>query len=70
MLTDTVITNIVRYIFNFLFIHLFLAVVGLCCCVRALSTCGTEASHCSGIACHGARVLRRAGFSSCSTRAQ
>ena len=29
-------------------IYLFLAVLGLCCCVRAFSSCGELASHCSG----------------------
>ena len=38
-------------------IPLFLAVLGLRCCVRAFSCCGAWASHCSGFSCCGARPL-------------
>ena len=47
------------------FIYLFLAVLGLRCCVGFLQLrrmgatllCGAWASHCSGFSCHGARAL-------------
>ena len=39
------------------FIYLFLAALGLCCCVRgATLRCGEWASHCSGFFCCGARA--------------
>ena len=50
----------------YLFIYLFLAVLGLRCCVRAFSSCGERgatlrcgawASHCGGFSCCGARAL-------------
>ena len=37
--------------------HLFLAVLGLCCCERAFSSCGVQTSHCSGFSCCRARAL-------------
>ena len=55
-----------RFIFNFKKIYLFMAVLGLHCCVRAfssccmqgfLSSCGAWASHCSGFSCCGAHTL-------------
>ena len=39
------------------FIYLFLAVLGLCCCAWAFSSCGKRASHCSGFSCCRARAL-------------
>ena len=48
--------------FNY-FIYLFLAVLGLCCCTRAFSSCGervhcgARASHCGGFSCCGAWAL-------------
>ena len=56
-----------------LFIYLFLAALGLSCCMRALqlqqaeaiSSCGAQASHCDVFSCCGARALQTAGFSSC-----
>ena len=45
-----------------------MAVLGLCCCSRAfssciqqelLSSCGAQASHCGGFSCCGARALGR-----------
>ena len=59
--------------------YLFLAVLALCCYVRAfsscskrglLSSCGAQASHCCGSSCCRARALGHTGFSTCSTRAQ
>ena len=53
-----------------LFIHLFLAVFGLCCCLRAfsslgeqglLSSCGGQASHSRGFSCREAWALRCPG---------
>ena len=46
----------------YLFIYLFLAALGLCCCPWAFSSCGeratlrcgVQASHCSGFSCCGA----------------
>ena len=54
-----------------LFIYLFLAALGLCCCAQAFSSCGkwglllvavcglliARASHCDGFSCCGARAL-------------
>ena len=65
------------YIFKFIyFIYLFLAVLGLCCCAQAFSSCGERGllfvavrglliAVASLAADHG-----RTGFSSCSTQAQ
>ena len=61
-----------------LFIDLFLAVLGLCCCPgsslvvtsRTALPCSTQASHCSGFSCSGARALGHTGFRSCHTWAQ
>ena len=47
------------------FYLLFFAVLGLCCCMRAFSSCseqallccGVRASYCSGFSCCGARAL-------------
>ena len=38
-------------IYFYLFIVFFLALLGLCCWVRAFSSCGEQASHCSGFSC-------------------
>ena len=55
-------------------IYLFLAALGLRCCVQAFSSCGEQASHCDGFPCCGAQALgTRAsvvvarGFSSCGS---
>ena len=57
-----------------LFLYLFLAVLGLCCCVQAFSSCGQQgllsscylqASRCGGFSC-GAQALGSTGFRSCS----
>ena len=59
--------------------YLFLAALGLCCCVWAFSTCGewgplcrvnALASHCGGFSCCRAQAWGLASFSSCSTWAQ
>ena len=75
-------------VFNFIYlsIYLFLAVLGLCCCTQAFSSCGEPGatlccgaltSHCGGFACCGARALGAwasvvvaHGLSSCGTWAQ
>jgi len=43
--------------FFFLKIYLVLAALGLRCCARAFSCCGTQFSHCCGFSCCWARVL-------------
>ena len=69
-----------------LFIYLFMAALGLCCCVRAFSSCGergatlccgAQASHCGGFSYCGARALGAqasvvvtCGLSSCGSRVQ
>ena len=58
--------------------YLFLAVLGLCCCVGAsccgewglLSSCGVLASHCGGFSFCGAQALGHMGFSSCGVWAR
>ena len=61
----------------FLLIYLFLAALGLCCYMRAFSSCGkwgilfsceSWASHCGGFPCCRAWALGCAGFSSCGSR--
>ena len=58
----------VVFLFCFVFlnklIYLFLAVLGLCCCARAFSSCSergllfiVRASHCGGFSCCGAQAL-------------
>ena len=44
-------------LFSFIYLFLFLAVLGLCCCVQAFSSCGTWACHWSGFSCCGAWAL-------------
>ena len=52
-------------LYKILFIYLlFLAVLSLCCSAWAFSSCGAQASHCSGFSCCGAQAVGRAGFSS------
>ena len=42
----------------FIYFYLFLlAVLGLCCCTQAFSSCGEQAAHCSAFSCCGARAL-------------
>ena len=59
-------------ILKFLSIYLFMAVLGLHCCVQAfsscsqrdvLSSCGVWAAHCGGFSCGRARTLGLVGFS-------
>ena len=56
-------------------IPLFLAVLGLRCCVQAssslgkqrlLSSCSTWAAHCGGFPCRGTQTLEHTDFRSCS----
>ena len=64
----------IKYFFNHLFflifkisfVYLFLAPLGLCCCVRVFSSCGEQGllSSC------GAPASHCGGFSSCRARAQ
>ena len=49
--------GLVFFVCFFLYLFLFLAVLGLRCCVRAFSSCGELASHCGGFSCCGARAL-------------
>ena len=57
-------------------INLFLSALGLHCCMWAFSSCGVQASHCSGFSCCGARalgvqasVVEAHGLSSCGSQA-
>ena len=45
--------------------YLFVAVLCLCCCAQALSSCRTWVSHCGGFSCCEARALGCRGFRSC-----
>ena len=63
----------ITFIF-FFFTCLFLAVLGLCCCMDfflscgkqgLLSTCSALVCHCRGFSCYGAWALGTVGFSSC-----
>ena len=61
------ITCDVAFFFNvYLFIYIYLAVLDLCCCVQAfsscreqelLSSCCVQACHCGGFSCCGAQAL-------------
>ena len=80
--------TVIFFLFINLFIlfYLFLAVLGLCCCTQAFSSCGEQgatlrcgarASHCSGFSCcrawalgMGASVVVARGLSSCGAQAQ
>ena len=78
-------TAVLLFLFLNKFIYLFLAVLGLRCCVWAFYSCGeqqllfhcsTQASHCGGFSCCGAQTLGARisvvvahGLSSCSSRA-
>ena len=72
--------NFLRKAFYFykivLFMYLFLAVLGLCCCVGfssscsdqgPLSSCSARASHWRDFSCCRALALGRLGFSNCSS---
>ena len=56
--------------FFLIFIYLFLAVLGIYCCMPVFSSCGAWVSHCSGLSCCGAQSLECKGFSSCGMWAQ
>ena len=68
--------HVTDFFFNFcLFIHLVLALLGLCCCMWTfssfsdcglLSSCCIQAYHCSGFSC-AAQALGYTGFSSYNT---
>ena len=49
--------------------YLFVAMLCLCCCAQAFSSCRTRASHCGGFSCCRALALGYRGFSSCGVRA-
>ena len=62
--------------FLYKFIFCYLAVLGLCCYMRAFPgcgehglfpSCGAQASHCSGFSCCRAQAVAHVGFSSCSS---
>ena len=44
-------------LFFFKNFNLFMAVLGLPCCEQAFSSCGEQASRCSGLSCCGVRAL-------------
>ena len=46
-----------------------MAVLGLCCCAGAFSSCDTQASHCGGLSYCRAQALECVGFSSCGSQA-
>ena len=71
--------NIVTPALKKLFIHVFLAALGLRCCAWAflscceqalLSSCGVQASHCSSFSFCRARTLGYERFGHCSTQAK
>ena len=83
-LTCTSHSNVFGFLKNILFIYLFLAGLGLCCCTQPFSSCGEQgllccsarASHCSGFSCCRAQalgmrasVVAARGLSSCGSRA-
>ena len=51
------------------YIHLFMTVLGLRCCLRAFSSCGAWASYCGDFSCCRAHPLE-CELSICGTRAQ
>ena len=54
------------YIYMILSLLLSLAVLGLLCCTRAFSSCGTQASHCGDFSCE-AQALGHQGFGRCGS---
>ena len=50
-----------RVLFFCFFLILSLAVLSLCCCVWAFSSCGTWASHSSGFSCYEAQAIGSSG---------
>ena len=52
------------FILKPLFVHSFLAVLGLRCCAQTFSTCGAKAAHCGSFSCCRAQSLGYTGFSS------
>ena len=53
--------NTFFFLLDFMFIYLFLAALGLHCCMWATLCCGAQASHCSGFSCCGAQAVGRMG---------
>ena len=67
------------------YLYLFLVVLGLCCCVKAFSSCGergrpsscsVRAFHCGGVSCCGEKICAHCGaralehrFSGCGAQA-
>ena len=80
MLSVMYITWTFPFLSFYLFIYLFLAVLGgssllsgpfsSCDEQMLLSSCGVQTSHCTGFSRFGAGALGHVGFSSCSTWAQ
>ena len=77
--SDRVHINKTNKSFFFNLFLLFLAVLGLCCCMQAssscsewelLSNCGAQAPHYGSVFCCGARTLGYAGSSSHGARSQ
>ena len=56
------------YIYMILSMLLSLAVLGLLCCTRAFSSCGTQAFHCGDFSCCDAQALGYRGFGRCGSR--
>ena len=61
-------------------IYLFMAVLGLCCCTWAFSSCSERellsscrssawVFHCNGLSCCGSKAVEHVGFNSCGARA-
>ena len=76
---ESVCQESVCFFFFIYLIYLFLAVLGLCCCVQAFSSCSESGGYsslwCAGFSLRWLLLLRStgsrcAGFSSCGTRAQ
>ena len=63
---DNMVPHFCGFLNKYLFIYLFLAALGLCCCARAFSGC-CERGY-SLLRCVGSVVVAR-GLSSCSSRA-
>ena len=56
-----------KFFIFILCVYLFLAALGLHCCVQASSSWGSRASPCGGFSCYGARAVGCEGFRSCSS---
>ena len=67
--------ELLSFMYLFIYIKLFLVMLGLCCCTWAFSSCSEQrllssfcawASHCNGFSCCRNCALERAGFRSCT----